>query len=275
MIHFIVDSTFGVDEEYKKAHNIKVAGLSILLDGKTYSENNKSDWPTFYQDLKYSKNFPKTTQPSPETFTALIEETLAEDADAKILLLTITETLSGTYNCAKIVAENYKGKVFAIDTESATTAALLYLEELVEAAESGMQLNDLLNLAEQLKNKVSVRFIPATMEYLRKGGRISRLKSMLVNVLNIKPLLLHKKAEFTIHKKCLGVKRAIVDMLTELKDKIKKAYIVCVYESQFLNETIEKAKQIFNNLKLKVQSVSPVIGSHIGIGAVGIACLEK
>ena len=275
MIHFIVDSTFGVEEEYKKTHNIKVAGLSVMLDGKTYNENNIADWQTYYHDLKNSKNFPKTTQPSPETFISLIEEILSEDPDAKIMLLTITQTLSGTYNCAKMVAENYKDKVFAIDTDSATTAALLYLEELVEAAEKGMEINELLKFAEELKNKVSVRFVPATMEYLRKGGRISRLKSMLVNVLNIKPILLHKKAEFTIHKKCLGIKKAISEMLTELKDKVKKAYVVYVYESQFLNDTINKVKEIFNNIKIKIQSVSPVIGSHIGIGAVGIACLEK
>ena len=275
MIHFIVDSTFGIDEEYKKAHNIKVAGLSVMLDGKTYNENNIADWQAYYSDLKNSKNFPKTTQPSPQTFVTLIDQILSQDKDAKILLLTITQTLSGTYNCAKMVAENYKDIVFAIDTESATTAALLYLEELVDAAEKGMQLVDLLQLAEALKNKVSVRFVPATMEYLRKGGRISRLKSMLVNVLNIKPILLHKKASFTIHKKCLGIKKALTEMVCELKDKVKKVYIVYVYESRFLNDTLAKAKQVFNNIKIKLQSVSPVIGSHIGIGAVGIACLEK
>lgn len=274
MIHFIVDSTFGVEEEYKKAHNIKVAGLSVMLDDKIYHDENLQEWQLYYEALKKSKNFPKTTQPSPETFVNLIEQTLQQDPDAKILLLTITQTLSGTYNCAKMVAENYKDKVFVIDTESATTASLLMLEELVDGAENGMELNKLLKLAEELKNKVSVRFVPSTMEYLRRGGRISLIKSVVANLLNIKPVILHKKALLTIHKKCLGAKKAITEMLTELKDKVKRAYIVYVHESPLLNEIIGNAKEIFN-VTFKKQSVSPVIGSHIGIGAVGIACLEK
>ena len=116
MIHFIVDSTFGVEEEYKKAHNIKVAGLSVMLDDKIYHDENLQEWQLYYEALKKSKDFPKTTQPSPEIFVNLIEQTLKEDPDAKILLLTITQTLSGTYNCAKMATFDPIGAAAAMST---------------------------------------------------------------------------------------------------------------------------------------------------------------
>jgi DegV family protein with EDD domain len=275
MIHFIVDSTFCVDEEYKQKHDIQVVGLTVLLDGKVYNEDNTTTWGEYYDALKSSKSFPKTTQPSPEVFTKAIDEILAKDDDAEIIILTLTQSFSGTYNCAKMVAENYNGKVTVIDSECACESSLLMLEELVEARDNGKTVEEIVKLAESLKPKLSVQFVPTTLEYLRKGGRISLIKSVIANILNLKPIIKTKQGVLSNPKKCLGVKKAITEMIGEFAGKVAKVYVVYVYESPFLNEVIEKAKQTFTGIKIEARSVSPVIGSHVGIGAVGIACLEK
>lgn len=275
MIHFIVDSTFCVEEEYKKQHDIKMVDLTILLDGKTYRENNMETWPEYFEALKASKNFPKTTQPSPEDFAKAIDEILAKDKDAQIIILTFTQLLSGTYNCARMVAEDYAGKVVVIDSENSSESSLLLLEELVEARDQGKTLQEIEELAVETKKKLSIQFVPATLEYLKRGGRISKVKSIIANMLNLKPIIHLKQGVLSSAKKCLGVKRAIQEMVSGLVDKVKKCYVVYVYESQFLNDMIEAAKKAFKGVQLKIRSVSPVVASHVGIGAVGIACLEK
>jgi len=275
MIHFVVDSTFCVDEKFKQEHDIKVVGLSVLLDGKTYNETNTEHWQEFYEALKNSKNFPKTTQPSPEEFTNTFDEILSNDKDAQIIVLTLTQSFSGTYNCAKMLAESYNGKVTVIDSENACESALLLLEELVKARDEGKSVQQIVDLAEELKPKLSVQFVPTTMEYLRKGGRISLIKSIIANILQFKPIIRTKQNVLSIAKKCFGMKKTIEEMLNMFVGKVKKMYIVYVYESPFLQYIKDRVKTLFSDLDVEAKCVSPVIGSHVGIGAVGVACLEK
>lgn len=275
MIHFVVDSTFCVDEKFKQEHDIKVVGLSVLLDGKTYNETNTEHWQEFYEALKNSKNFPKTTQPSPEEFTNTFDEILSNDKDAQIIVLTLTQSFSGTYNCAKMLAESYNGKVTVIDSENACESALLMLEELVKAKDEGKSVQQIVELAEELKPKLSVQFVPTTMEYLRKGGRISLIKSIIANILQFKPIIKTKQNVLSIAKKCFGMKKTIEEMLNMFVGKVKKMYIVYVYESPFLQYVKDRVKTLFADLDVEAKCVSPVIGSHVGIGAVGVACLEK
>ncbi|HBB44645.1 MAG TPA: hypothetical protein DCZ34_00765 [Clostridiales bacterium] len=275
MIHFVVDSTFCVDEKFKQEHDIKVVGLSVLLDGKTYNETNTEHWQEFYEALKNSKNFPKTTQPSPEEFTNTFDEILSNDKDAQIIVLTLTQSFSGTYNCAKMLAESYNGKVTVIDSENACESALLLLEELVKARDEGKSVQQIVELVEELKPKLSVQFVPTTMEYLRKGGRISLIKSIIANILQFKPIIRTKQNVLSIAKKCFGMKKTIEEMLNMFVGKVKKMYIVYVYESPFLQYIKDRVKTLFSDLDVEAKCVSPVIGSHVGIGAVGVACLEK
>ena len=275
MIHFVVDSTFCVDEKFKQEHDIKVVGLSVLLDGKTYNETNTEHWQEFYEALKNSKNFPKTTQPSPEEFTNTFDEILSNDKDAQIIVLTLTQSFSGTYNCAKMLADSYNGKVTVIDSENACESALLMLEELVKARDEGKSVQQIVELAEELKPKLSVQFVPTTMEYLRKGGRISLIKSIIANILQFKPIIRTKQNVLSIAKKCFGIKKTIEEMLNMFVGKVKKMYVVYVYESPFLQYIKDRVKVLFSDLDVEAKCVSPVIGSHVGIGAVGVACLEK
>lgn len=275
MIHFVVDSTFCVDEKFKQEHDIKVVGLSVLLDGKTYNETNTEHWQEFYEALKTSKNFPKTTQPSPEEFTNTFDEILSNDKDAQIIVLTLTQSFSGTYNCAKMLADSYNGKVTVIDSENACESAFLMLEELVKARDEGKSVQQIVELVEELKPKLSVQFVPTTMEYLRKGGRISLIKSIIANILQFKPIIRTKQNVLSIAKKCFGMKKTIEEMLNMFVGKVKKMYVVYVYESPFLQYIKDRVKTLFSDLDVEAKCVSPVIGSHVGIGAVGVACLEK
>ena len=105
----------------------------MILDDKIYDEGFEDSWNEFYEDMEKSKNFPTTSQPSPQDFMDAIDRVYAKDADAEILILTISSGLSGTINSATIASKNYEGKrIVAHDTRNATTCCRMLVEELVE-----------------------------------------------------------------------------------------------------------------------------------------------
>ena len=89
MIRFIVDSTFGITREFAEENNVKVVKLKMILDGETTEEGYQETWAEYYEKIKNSKNFPTSSQPSPQNFIDAINEIYSEDANAEIFILTI------------------------------------------------------------------------------------------------------------------------------------------------------------------------------------------
>ncbi len=276
MIHFVVDSTFYLPKEYIKKNNIKIAGLKAMLDNKTYEEIDKNNWSVFFEDLKKSKGFPKTTQPSPEEFTNIFNQIFTEDENAQIIVLTISLSLSGTFNVANLVAKNYTNKDIAvIDSYQTAQSSMLLLEELLELNKIGKTHAEIVEAALKLREKTMIQFVPTSLEYLRRGGRIGTISATIANVLNVKPLLAFKSGVLKCYKRVIGINRAIVEMINNIPKNLKRIYVCYIHESEFISVVKEKVEALFNLKDVKVLEIGPVVGSHIGIGAVGVATIEN
>lgn len=275
MIRFIVDSTFGITEEFAKKENIKVVKLKMVLDNETTEEGFPNEWSTFYEKLISSKNFPKSSQPSPQAFIDAIEEIYKEDKNAEIIILTIAEFLSGTINSARLAAKSFENKnIFAIDTGAVCACSCMMLEELIELAKNGATFEELKVVAPKIKEKLQIQFVPSTMEYLKRGGRIGKLSATLLDVLKIKPIFLFKNNEISVTKKTIGLSRAIADAVSALPKKIKRISACYIYDKSNLGLLISKLKSKIHQ-KIEEFSVSPMFGVHVGVGSVGIATLEE
>lgn len=275
MIRFIVDSTFGITEEFAKKENIKVVKLKMMLDNETTEEGFPNEWSTFYEKLISSKNFPKSSQPSPQAFIDAIEEIYKEDKNAEIIILTIAEFLSGTINSARLAAKSFENKnIFAIDTGAVCACSCMMLEELIELAKNGATFEELKVVAPKIKEKLQIQFVPSTMEYLKRGGRIGKLSATLLDVLKIKPIFLFKNNEISVTKKTIGLSRAIADAVSALPKKIKRISACYIYDKSNLGLLISKLKSKIHQ-KIEEFSVSPMFGVHVGVGSVGIATLEE
>lgn len=274
MIKIVTDSTSCVSEAYAKEHNISVVNLTTNLEGNVLQEGFESkQWDQFYESVKASKDFPKTSQPTPAEFEEVFRETLNENSNAKILVITISQSLSGTYNSARLAAENVKPEnIFVLDSGQTAQSELLFLEEVVELVNQGKTAEEIFAMGEALRNRVCIQFVPQTMEYLKRGGRIDLLSATIASVLNIKPILSFKNGVLTNTKKCLGMQKAISEMVSEIPANFKKIYIVYIHEAgEWLNRTINKVNETLNTNIKKAFNVGPVVGSHIGMGTVGIA----
>ena len=275
MIRFIIDSTFGISKEFAKKENIKVVSLKMMLDGKTTEETYPDEWEPFYQDLIKSKNFPTSSQPNPQNFIDAIEEIYSEDENAEIIILTIAEFLSGTINSAKIATNNYPNKkIFAVDTGAVCACSVMMLEEMLDMAKKGKTFEEICEIAPKIKENLQILFVPSTMEYLKRGGRVGKLSACILDILKIKPIFRFINNKISVPKKSIGTIKAFSDAITMLPQKIKKISACFIYDKTHLPLLLKKLNEKINK-KIDEFAVSPMFGVHVGVGSVGIATLSE
>ena len=276
MIKLIVDSTFGLADDYIKKHDISIVSLNLLLDNVTTKEGGMDTWDEFYIRLENSKSFPKTSLPSPQDFINAIEKIFVKEPMSDIIILTISESLSGTINSAKVAIKNYKGKnIVAIDSKQATVGSKVVLEKVVEEIEKGISFDKAVELTNETIKKVDLFFVPETMEYLKRGGRIGKLSATIASILSIKPIFYFKEGVITVSKKTIGLARALNEMILQLPKQFEKIYVCYIHNNQNLQLLADKVKKALDLKNVEIMPVSPVFGSHVGIGAIGIAILAK
>ncbi len=276
MIRLVVDSTFGLSKEYVKKNKIEVVNLKMILDNEIFDEGFEDTWDKFYEKMKTSKSFPTTSQPSPQDFMDAIDRIYKEDENAEILILTIANSLSGTINSATIAANSYEGKrIVAHDTRNATTCCRMLVEEIIEHINNGISFDNLLDLLPTIENSLKIQFVPASMDSLKRSGRIGTLSATLVDIFRIKPLFQFANGKVTITKKVLGLSKAITDAILLLPKKLKKLYVCYIYDRTNVPMILSKLKTMLNISEIEEVKLEPVFGVHVGIGAVGLASLAE
>lgn len=276
MVRFIVDSTFGISRDYAEEHGIKVVSLTLTLDGKEYIEGYKGEWDEFYSAVAKSKSQVKTSQPAPAKFQDAVDAILAEDANSEILILTIADRLSGTIGSASIAALQYPQiNIRAINTCEAGVSALMYLQEMVKAAESGASFDELLQVSENLISRIAMQFIPASLTELARSGRVNKLLSRIGNILNIKPVFEFAKNELSVYAKTLGLNRAIAAAIAHLPKDIERIMLYYIGDDKNIPLLRSKIESALGITEFDVQPMCPVGGAHIGMGTVGIVTLAK
>ncbi len=278
MIRFIVDSTFGLTREYAEGHNVEVVSLTVRLDNKEYDEGCSGEWDKFYSEYRRlgTKAVATTSQPSPRAFMDAVDRIYEKENDADIIILTIGDRLSGCIGSANIATLQYPDrKIAAVNTGAASASAKMFLDKMLEFAESGGNFDDALAYAETLKDKVGIHFIPATLTELARGGRVNKLMSRLGSVLKIRPVFSFIKNEITVVSKSLGYKLAVSSAVSLVPGDFEKISVCYIGDDKNIGLLKDKLFSKFGLPNIDVQPVCPVLCAHIGVGTVAIAVLKK
>lgn len=276
MVKFIVDSTFGVTREYALENDIKIVSLTLLLNGKEYDEGYPDEWDAFYKEFVRSKAAGKTSQPSPEKFAAAIEEILAADESNEVIIFTIADRLSGTIGSANIAVSQFAGKkVTAINSNEAGPSALMFLQEMVNAQKNGATYEELIAFADDLKERIAMQFIPASLTELARGGRVNKLLSRVGNILKIKPVFEFAKNDLNIYAKVLGFNRAVDAAIAHLPQKFDRIFVYYIGDDKNVEALKDKMYRKLGLSHIDVEPMCPVGGIHIGVGTVGIVTLAS
>ncbi len=271
-IRIVTDSTAALSREFADKHGIEIVPLTIRFSDWEYREGFSEEHGDFYQKLQSSAEFPKTSQPSPEDFAQVFKRLTA--AGDEVVCVTLASSLSGTHASAQLAAQGMEN-ISVVDTGTTCSCAQFVIEEILSGIAEGQSRAQVVARAEQAKQKQSLIFMPESLEYLKRGGRMSHLQVSIASVLRIKPVFLFRNGVLRVAKKAMGINMAINEIISLLPKNIKKIAALCIGSSVHLETLLQKLREKLGDITLSTVSISPVVGVHVGPGAIGLACMEE
>ena len=197
----IVDSTADLFTELKS--RVDVVPLTVHFGEEEYLDGVTIDHKTFYEKLIESDVLPTTSQATPDSFIKEFQK-IKENGDSAVVI-TISSKLSGTYQSAVIAAEDFDN-IYIVDSGSAAIGSGILAERALKLADDGINAREIAKLLNEEKEKIVIIALFDTLEYLKKGGRISKTAAFAGSVLNIKPVLSVIDGEITVLGKARGSK---------------------------------------------------------------------
>ena len=274
-IAIVTDSTAYLPEAFVEGHNIRVVPLKIHWDGANLEDGIDITPSEFYERLAKSSTIPTTSQPPVDEFLQIYEE-LAADYDGIIVPL-ISSGISGTVFSATSAASMFtKIPVEVIDTR-ATAAGLALIDIAVaEAIADGENLVTIKDLAEAIVQRLDLFFAVDTLKYLHKGGRIGGASRYFGTALNIKPILYLDNDGKIDALDRVRTKRKAMEKLVQLAvdNAAGKPVHVGIMHADALDDATRLQSQLRSQLDCRqsgIYEISPVIGTHVGPGCLGIA----
>lgn len=279
-VKILTDSTSNISESIKKQLDITVVALSVKFTDESFKETEIKN-EDFY-DLMERKGIPISSQPPVgEMYNAMDNIVSAGD---ELLCIFISSEMSGTYSTAHlaknmILEKNPNAKINILDSRSNCMQLGFAAIVAARAAKEGMSLQQVTEVAETNIKRSRFLFIPHNLKYLQKGGRIGRASALIGNFLKIIPVLTVEDGFTSILTKVRTKKSAVDTMVEKMEADISKYGLgeVVIHHINCMDEAKALAGRIENsyNIPVTIVDIGPVIGVHVGPGAIGIAYYTK
>ena len=274
-VKIVVDSSVDLIPEVKA--QVKTVALSVLFGDQEHKDGVTIDPVKFYEMLTGSELLPTTSQPTPVAFEDAYRELV--EAGHEVVCITIASKLSGTYQSATIAAGEFPGKVFVVDSRSAAIGAGLLVEWALKLADEGKNGQEILEALMEKRKGIRLYAMVDTLEYLKKGGRLSSTVAFVGGVLNLKPIISLEEGEIKVIGKARGQKAAFTALTKACQEACVK------YEEPFmLGYTGVSDENLTNYMEenadmwpadSKKTIIGSAIGTHAGPGAVAMAFFAK
>ena len=278
MIRILLDSSADFSAEEAKMRNMELVPINITLNDMNYRDGIDITKDEFYDMLLSSDSFPMTAQPSPQDFLDVFED-VKEKGD-QLVYLSLSSALSGTFQSATLAKSMVDyDDIYLVDTLSATRAIRLMAEYACKLREEGKDAAAIAAELESFKSRVVIMAAVDTLEYLQKGGRLSKAAAAVGELANLKPIIMvTKEGKIGVPGKALGRNKALstlVKMITE-KEIDTTFPIYSIYAVG--EENTEKLEQKLGKEGVRVTKrlqIGSTIGCHVGPGAYGVAFVTK
>lgn len=265
----ITDSSCDLPKKYFEENDISVIPLNLEIDGKNYIDIIDISHDSFYKKMSSSENLPKTSQPSPNDFQKEFEKQINENKD--ILSLHLSSKLSGTFDAASLASKNLDDKISVFDTLSGSVGLGLQVLKAKELISLGYNKEKIIESLKEYRDQMNIVVYLESLENAVKGGRVSRPKRFLVELLNLKPIVHVEDGLVKILKTVRGKKKGINFLLEEIERKNVdyKDKIIGITHCDCLDEALklkEKIMEKFSPKDIILTTMGPVISSHAGKG---------
>jgi len=275
-IKIVTDSTCDLPDQVVADLGVTVVPLYINVGQESYLDEVDMSRQEFYQRLPHFEHHPQTASPGPEMFRETYER-LASDGAEEILSIHISISLSGTLNTAKLAAEETDVvPVTVFDSGQLSIGTGFLVEAAAKMAAAGHSLVEIIQALKEKGKRTHLFAGLDTLEFLQRSGRMSWAVSKIGTLLRIKPLLTMHDGEPDVQQVRTDRRamQRLLDMLSDLAP-LEELALVHTNAPEKLKELRERARHLFPDGKEPVEvDVTPVIGTHIGPGAAGFACVS-
>ena len=278
-VRIIIDSTVDIDPKLK--NRFTIVPLTVHFGDEEYLDGITINHKQFYEKLIESNILPTTSQAPPIAFAEVFEQVAAAGDTA--VVITIASQLSGTFQSALVAAQDYEGTIFVVDSRTAAIGSGILAELALNLARGGASAAEIFDKLLVIRDRICLVALLDTLEYLKKGGRISKTAAFAGNLLSIKPVITIKDGVIHTLGKARGSKQGNNLLITEIQNAGGVDFdlpLLLGYtglSDAMLNKYIEDSAGIWqgNVDELATTAIGSVIGTHAGPGAVAVAFFKK
>jgi DegV family protein with EDD domain len=273
-VRIVTDSTADLPPELADELGIRVIPCEVVFDNQAYKDRVDLSPTEFYQKLVASPTLPTTAHPPIGSFIECYRELL--DEGAAILSLHISLTLSSVCNAARLAAQQFPdGSIAVIDSRQLSMGLGLLAIEMAQAAARGGDLPEMVSLAQQVIPRLRVVAMLDNLEYVRRGGRISRTTALVGTLLALKRVFRVVDGEVSSLQNVRTRKRALqrlVEFVGSL-GQVQSLAVMHAMQPRLAWEIKEQLADLYPDRPIWFTEAGPAVGTHVGPGAIGVACL--
>lgn len=280
-VRIIIDSACDLPKAKADEMNLDFLPLKTIFGDEEFLDGIDLSHDEFYTKLENSSVNPTTSQISPADFEDVYEDVKKKGDTA--VVITISSKLSGTYQSANIAREDYEDCVYVVDSENAAVGEQLLVLYACQLRKKGLSAKEIAETLDKKKKDIRLAAVLDTLEYLQRGGRISKTVAVAGTLLSIKPLIAVENGEVASIGNARGLKNANVQLTKALKAygqidfSMPCSYVYSGHSDELLQKYIKESANVWEDQieAIPVTSIGSTIGTHVGPGAYGLAFFRK
>ncbi|MGV2621473.1 DegV family protein [Halobacillus sp. ACCC02827] len=275
----ITDSTAYLPKQVRQTNHIHMVPLNVIFGEESYQEEIDIKADDFYDMVREGGKLPKTSQPAIGLMTKKLEE-LAKEYDA-VVAIHLSSGISGTYQAMVTAGEMVENmEVYVFDSEISCHMQGYYALEASELAANGATPGQILSRLEEMKASMRAYFMVDDLSHLHRGGRLNGAQAFVGSLLQVKPVLHFVDKQIVPFEKIRTNKKAIKRILQLFDEDVRNGgnYRACIIhanrpaEAEQIKEELESS---YDNVEMSVSYFGPVIGTHLGEGAIGLGWYRR
>ena len=275
-IRIVTDSASDILKPFPE--NLTVLPMTIRFGDEEFRDGVDLNHRQFYEKLLEDDIFPTTSLISPAAFEEVYRE--AAQGGETVIAITLSGKLSGTYQSAVVAAADAPGEVYVVDSRNATTGERLLVEYALRMAAEGISARQIVRTLEQARERIHILGLLDTLEYLKKGGRISKTVAFVGEVMAIKPVVTVSEGEVAILGKARGSRNGSNFLIREIQNcgGVNFELPYCLgytgLSDAILQKYIADSEDIWRGHDLPIHTVGATIGTHVGPNAIVVAFFD-
>lgn len=278
-LRIVIDSASDITKEKADTLGLDYMPLKTIFGDEEYLDGVTLPHYAFYEKLIESGTFPTTSQIPPHEFKKKYKE--IKEAGDTAVVITLSSLLSGTYQSAHLALEGYEDCIHLVDSKNVCIGEQNLVMYAVRLRDEGLSAEEIVNRLEEAKTKICVLAVFDTLEYLKRGGRISSTAAWAGNVLSIKPVISVEKGEIAVLGKARGSKNGNNLLIQQIAAHggIDFTMPYCLgytgLEDSMLQKYLKDSAAIWEGKvaaeEIPISTVGSTIGTHAGPGAIAVS----